>query len=48
VQFLGWDLFTRYVYPFELTSILLLVGVIGVIIFTRQRVGAGSGNASNS
>lgn len=37
VQILGWDLFTRYVYPFELTSILLLVGAMGVILLTRRR-----------
>ena len=37
VQIIGWDLFTKYVYPFELTSILLLVGVIGVMNFTRHR-----------
>ena len=36
IQIIGWDLFTRYVYPFELTSILLLVGVIGVILFTKR------------
>jgi NADH-quinone oxidoreductase subunit J len=40
IQIIGWDLFTRYVYPFELTSILLLVGVVGVIILTRRRAGA--------
>jgi NADH-quinone oxidoreductase subunit J len=37
VQIIGWDMFTRYVYPFELTSILLLVGVIGVVLFTQRR-----------
>ena len=37
IQIIGWDLFTRYVYPFELTSILLLVGVIGVMILTKRR-----------
>jgi len=37
VQIIGWDLFTRYVYPFELTSILLLVGATGVMILTRRR-----------
>jgi len=42
VQIIGWDLFTKYVYPFELTSILLLVGVIGVMIFTRH-----TGKAAN-
>jgi NADH-quinone oxidoreductase subunit J len=37
IQIIGWDLFTTYVYPFELTSILLLVGVIGVILLTKRR-----------
>jgi NADH-quinone oxidoreductase subunit J len=37
IQIIGWDMFTRFVYPFELTSILLLVGVIGVMILTRRR-----------
>jgi NADH-quinone oxidoreductase subunit J len=39
IQVIGWDLFTKYVYPFELTSVLLLVGVIGVMILTRRRAG---------
>jgi NADH-quinone oxidoreductase subunit J len=37
IQIIGWDLFTKYVYPFELTSVLLLVGVMGVIILTKRR-----------
>jgi NADH-quinone oxidoreductase subunit J len=37
IQVIGWDLFTRYVYPFELTSILLLVGAVGVMILTKRR-----------
>jgi len=37
VQIIGFDLFTRYVYPFELTSLLLLVGVIGVMLLTQRR-----------
>ena len=36
IQVIGWDLFTRYLYPFELTSLLLLVGVIGVILLTKR------------
>jgi NADH-quinone oxidoreductase subunit J len=45
IQIIGWDLFTRYVYPFELTSILLLVGVIGVILFTRRETGGAPSDA---
>ena len=48
IQIIGWDLFTRYVYPFELTSILLLVGVMGVMIFTRRRAATVNPNASGS
>jgi NADH-quinone oxidoreductase subunit J len=36
IQVIGWTLFTRYVYPFELTSILLLIGAIGVILLTKR------------
>ena len=46
IQVIGWDLFTRYVYPFELTSFLLLVGAIGVILLTRRRAGAGTPHGS--
>ncbi len=44
VQVIGFDLFTRYVYPFELTSVLLLVGVIGVMTLTRRIPQGGSAN----
>jgi len=37
IQMIGWDMFTRYVYPFELTSILLLVGVIGTVLLSKRR-----------
>lgn len=48
IQIIGWDLFTRYVYPFELTSVLLLVGVVGVMILTKRRAQAVSQNATTS
>ena len=48
IQVIGWDLFTRYVYPFELTSVLLLVGVIGVMIFTKRRPLPGGTDAPQS
>lgn len=35
-QALSKKLFTTYVYPFEVASILLLVGVIGAYILTRR------------
>lgn len=37
IQIIGYDLLTRYVYPFELTSFLLLIGAIGVIALTKRR-----------
>jgi NADH-quinone oxidoreductase subunit J len=36
---LGKLLFVRYVYPFEVTSLLLLVGIIGTILLAKRRVG---------
>jgi NADH-quinone oxidoreductase subunit J len=34
---LGVELFTTYLLPFELTSVLLLVAVIGAVVLTRGR-----------
>ncbi len=36
VQSIGLGLFTTYLYPFELTSILLLVAAIGAIYLSRR------------
>jgi NADH-quinone oxidoreductase subunit J len=38
VQAVGVQLFTTYLYPFELTSILLLVAAIGAIYLSRKRI----------
>jgi NADH-quinone oxidoreductase subunit J len=38
VQAIGVGLFTQYLYPFELTSILLLVAAIGAIYLSRRRI----------
>jgi NADH-quinone oxidoreductase subunit J len=38
VQSIGVGLFTTYLYPFELTSILLLVAAIGAIYLSRKKV----------
>jgi len=46
IQVIGWDLFVKYVYPFELTSVLLLVGVVGVMLFTKRAGAAGSNGRS--
>ena len=36
VQSIGIGLFTRFLYPFELTSLLLLVAAIGAIYLSRK------------
>src|SRR5256885_3222342 len=38
VQSIAIGLFTTYLYPFELTSILLLVAAIGAIYLSRKRI----------
>jgi len=38
VQSIAVGLFTTYLYPFELTSILLLVAAIGAIYLSRKRI----------
>jgi len=40
---IGTLLFTKYVYPFEVTSLLLLVGIIGTILLAKRRVGTVGG-----
>jgi len=37
VTAIGQQLFTDYLYPFEVTSILLLVALVGVVALTRRR-----------
>jgi NADH-quinone oxidoreductase subunit J len=36
VQSIGIGLFTKFLYPFELTSLLLLVAAIGAIYLSRK------------
>ena len=38
VQSIAVGLFTTYLYPFELTSILLLVAAIGAIYLSRKKI----------
>jgi NADH-quinone oxidoreductase subunit J len=38
VQWVAAYLFTNYLYPFELTSILLLVAAMGAIYLSRKRI----------
>ncbi|MFQ5577382.1 MAG: NADH-quinone oxidoreductase subunit J [Anaerolineae bacterium] len=37
VQLVGLALFTQYLLPFELTSVLLLVGIVGVVVLGGWR-----------
>jgi NADH-quinone oxidoreductase subunit J len=37
VEQVGYGLYTTYLYPFELTSILLLVAAVGAIYLSRGR-----------
>ena len=37
VQFLGQALFTQYLLPFELASVLLLVGIVGAVVIGRAK-----------
>jgi NADH-quinone oxidoreductase subunit J len=38
VEAIGESLFTRYLFPFELTSVLLLVGMVGVIVLAKRKL----------
>lgn len=38
VQLVGKYLFTDWVYPFELTSILLLIAIVGAIVMAKRRL----------
>jgi len=53
-QAIGQVLYTRYLFPFEITSLLLLVAMVGVIVIGKGRAapigaenapGAGEGGA---
>lgn len=34
----GWALFTRYLLPFEVTSILILIAIVGAIVLARKEM----------
>ena len=38
VKAVGMELFTKYLYPFELTSILLIVAVLGAVVMAKKRL----------
>jgi len=37
LQAVGWALYTQYLLPFEIASVLLLVAMIGAIVLARQK-----------
>jgi len=37
VEFIGKQLFTKYLFPFEITSILLLAAIVGAIVLAKKR-----------
>jgi NADH-quinone oxidoreductase subunit J len=39
VEAVGRLLFTDYLFPFELTSVLLLAAMVGVLVLARRRPG---------
>jgi len=43
VRALAAVLFNRYFFPFEVTSILLIVAAVGVVLLGRRQAGAGAG-----
>ena len=46
-QAVGEALYTRYLFPFEITSMVLLVAMVGVIVIARGR-GASSGSVAGA
>ncbi|MFQ6091510.1 MAG: NADH-quinone oxidoreductase subunit J [bacterium] len=39
VEAVGTKLFSRYLLPFEMVSILLLIGIIGAVVLTKKKIG---------
>ncbi len=37
VEYIGGQLFTSYLFPFEVTSILLLVAIVGAIVLAKRK-----------
>jgi NADH-quinone oxidoreductase subunit J len=38
IQAVGMLLFSKYLYPFELTSVLLLVAILGAVVMAKKRL----------
>jgi hypothetical protein len=47
-QALGRILYSRYLFPFEITSILLLVAMVGAVVISRGRVGGVGGPSTGA
>lgn len=37
VEFIGTELFTNYLFPFEVTSIILLAAIVGAVVLAKRR-----------
>jgi len=44
VEALASSLFTDFIWPFEITSVLLVIAVVGAIVLVRQEPGSGVTN----
>lgn len=38
VEYVGGQLFTMYLFPFEVTSVLLLVAIVGAIVLAKRKI----------
>ena len=39
IESVGLRLFTQYLLPFEITGLLLLVGVVGAVVLAKRKIG---------
>ena len=46
VQAIGRSLFTDYAFPFEVTSVLILVAMVGAVVLARRETSPSGGGAS--
>ena len=37
-QQIGWSLYTAYMFPFEIASLLLLVAIVGAVVMAKKRI----------
>jgi hypothetical protein len=38
VEYVGKVLFTRFLFPFEVTSLLLLAAIVGAVILAKKKI----------